>query len=144
MEGGIKRGPPWLHQRHFHQCKETKFLSFQQMQQLIWLRITSLIDDSFTGLQAAESIHHSSESHAINCQRFLENGLWQKMWSDSDALWPGGEWEGERRLTLCSDLILSTVPTGDMLPVLAIQWISNIWRVHCWTVAGREALWVQS
>ena len=27
------------------------------------------------GLQAAESLHHSSESHAIHCQRFLEDGL---------------------------------------------------------------------
>ena len=26
------------------------------------------------GLQAAESIHHSSESHGVHCQRFLEDG----------------------------------------------------------------------
>ena len=38
------------------------------------------------GLQAAESIHHSSESHAVDCQRFLENCVRQKVWSDSDAV----------------------------------------------------------
>ena len=38
------------------------------------------------GLQAAESLHHSSESHAVHCQGFLEGCLRQEMWSDSDPL----------------------------------------------------------
>ena len=29
----------------------------------------------YVGLQAAESLHHSSESHAVHCQRLLEDGL---------------------------------------------------------------------
>ena len=39
-----------------------------------------------SGLQAAESLHHSSESHAVHCQGFLEGCLRQEMWSDSDSL----------------------------------------------------------
>ena len=38
------------------------------------------------GLQAAESLHHSPESHAVHCQGFLEDGLRQEVWSDSDAV----------------------------------------------------------
>ena len=46
------------------------------------------------GIQAAESLHHSSESHGVDGQRFLEDGLGQKVWSHGDALSPGGGWEG--------------------------------------------------
>ena len=39
-----------------------------------------------SGLQAAESIHHSSESPGVHSQRFLEDDLRQEVWSDCHAL----------------------------------------------------------
>ena len=39
-----------------------------------------------SGLQAAGSIHHSSKSHGVHSQRFLEDNLRQEVWSDCHAL----------------------------------------------------------
>ena len=36
--------------------------------------VTMVLDTFIAGLQAAEGLHHSPESHAIHCQRFLEGG----------------------------------------------------------------------
>ena len=40
----------------------------------------------YSGLQAAESIYRSSESHGVHSQRFLEDDLRQEVWSDCHAL----------------------------------------------------------
>ena len=50
------------------------------------LNTLCLIIQIFSGLQAAESIYHSSKSHGVHSQRFLEDDLRQEVWSDCHAL----------------------------------------------------------
>ena len=58
------------------------------MQFLLMYAYSYPTDSTFAiaGLQAAESIHHSSESHGVHSQRFLEDDLRQEVWSDCHAL----------------------------------------------------------
>ena len=47
-----------------------------------------------TGLQASEGVHHCPGTNEVHLSRLLEDGLWERVWCDCDAVRPGGEWRG--------------------------------------------------
>ena len=48
----------------------------------------------WTGLQAAEGVHHCPGSNEVHLSRLLEDGLRERVWCDCDVVRLGGKWRG--------------------------------------------------
>jgi len=49
----------------------------------------------YAGLQAVQRVHCYTGPYEEHLSRFLEDGVWEGVWVDSDAVRPGREWRGD-------------------------------------------------
>ena len=75
-----------------------------------------------TGLQAAEGVHHCPGSNEVHLSRLLEDGLWERVWCDCDAVRPGGEWRGWENWAYRLPILLFSLKATFLLQEVCYQY----------------------
>jgi len=52
----------------------------------------------YAGLQAVQRVHRYTGPYEEHLSGFLEDGVWEGVWVDSDAVRPGREWRGDFKM----------------------------------------------